>query len=279
VLHNRTPTAICAIRTVTSSPREPKQLDSLKSIGTNLIVLLAAILHAGWNALLRGGGDRLWSMTIMCIAIALPCALMAPFVPVPAAASWGCVAVSALLHAGYNLFLVRTYRRAGSSPARRPPRRMGEPGPADQGLWRRAGGATRDDPQACALATIPGIGVINATAPLAAVGDASAFAKGRDFAAWLGLTPRQHSTGGKTRLPGISKRVNKYLRVQPIHGAGAAMAHFVKQATPTGDWVPRLHARAHPNVVIIALAAKLARVARAVLRHGRNFERQAAMAA
>lgn len=81
------------------------------SIGISLIVLFAAVLHASWNALLRGGGDRLWSMTIMCIAIALACGLMVPFVPVPAAASWGCVALSALLHTGYNLFLVRTYRQ------------------------------------------------------------------------------------------------------------------------------------------------------------------------
>lgn len=81
------------------------------SIGISLIVLVAAVLHASWNALLRGGADRLWSMTIMCIAIALACALMAPFVPVPAPASWGCVALSALLHVGYNLFLVRTYRQ------------------------------------------------------------------------------------------------------------------------------------------------------------------------
>lgn len=81
------------------------------SIGISMIVLVAAVLHASWNALLRGGGDRLWTMTIMCIAIALACVLMAPFVPVPAMASWGCVAISALLHTGYNLFLVRTYRQ------------------------------------------------------------------------------------------------------------------------------------------------------------------------
>ncbi|AOH85788.1 multidrug DMT transporter permease [Sphingomonas panacis] len=81
------------------------------SIGISLIVLLAAVLHASWNALLRGGSDRLWSMTVMCIAIALACALMVPFVPVPADASWGCIAFSALLHTGYNLFLVRTYRQ------------------------------------------------------------------------------------------------------------------------------------------------------------------------
>ena len=138
---------------------------------------------------------------------------------------------------------------------------------------------TRDDDRARALATIPGIGVINATALLAAVGDASSFARGRDLAAWLGLTPRQHSTGGKTRLLGISKRGNRYLRVQLIHGARAAMAYFVKQETTTGEWLRRLLARAHPNVAIVALAAKLARIAWAVLKHGRSFERQVAMAA
>ena len=138
---------------------------------------------------------------------------------------------------------------------------------------------TRNDDQARMLATIPGIGVINATALVAAVGDASAFAKGRDLAAWLGLTPRQHSTGGKTRLLGISKRGNSYLRVQLIHGARAAMAHFVRQTTATGDWVRRLLARAHPNIVIVALAAKLARIAWAVLRHGRTFDGQVAIAA
>ncbi|NKJ40651.1 DMT family transporter [Novosphingobium sp. SG720] len=81
------------------------------SIGMSLIVLIAAVLHASWNALLRGGDDRLWSMTIMCISIALACALMVPFVPVPAMASWDCITLSALLHTGYNLFLVRTYRQ------------------------------------------------------------------------------------------------------------------------------------------------------------------------
>ena len=124
------------------------------------------------------------------------------------------------------------------------------------------------------MATIPGVGVINATALLAAVGDASAFAKGRDLAAWLGLTPRQHSTGGKTKLLGISKRGNRYLRTQLIHGARAAMTHFATKPTPTGAWVRGLLARAHPNVVVVALAAKLARIAWAVLRQGRNFDHQ-----
>jgi transposase len=134
---------------------------------------------------------------------------------------------------------------------------------------------TREDDAARRLATIPGIGVINATALVAAVGDASAFGKGRDLAAWLGLTPRQHSTGGKTKLLGISKRGNKYLRTQLIHGARAAMVHFVKQTTPIGTWVRHLLTRTHPNVVVVALAAKLARIAWAVLRHGSRYNQQA----
>ena len=80
------------------------------SIEITLVVLLAAVLHASWNALLRAGADRLWSMTMMCIAIALVCGPLAFFVPAPARASWACVVLSALLHVGYNLFLVRTYR-------------------------------------------------------------------------------------------------------------------------------------------------------------------------
>lgn len=80
------------------------------SIDIALIVLLAAVLHASWNALLRAGTDRLWSMTTMCIAIAIVCAILAPFVPLPAQASWKYAFFSAVLHVGYNLFLVRTYR-------------------------------------------------------------------------------------------------------------------------------------------------------------------------
>jgi transposase len=138
---------------------------------------------------------------------------------------------------------------------------------------------TREDAQARRLATIPGIGVINATALLAAVGDGSAFAKGRDLAAWLGLTPRQHSTGGKTKLLGISKRGNGYLRKQLIHGARAAMPHLAAKPNQLGAWLQAMLARAHPNVVVVALAAKLARIAWAVLRHEKDFDRQALVAA
>lgn len=138
---------------------------------------------------------------------------------------------------------------------------------------------TREDVQARRLATIPGIGVINATALLAAIGDGSAFAKGRDLAAWLGLTPRQHSTGGKTKLLGISKRGNGYLRKQLIHGARAAMPHLAAKPNQLGAWLQNMLTRAHPNVVVVALAAKLARIAWAVLRHEEDFDRREPVAA
>jgi len=80
------------------------------SVEIILIILFAALLHAAWNALLRAGADRLWSMTVMCIAIAIVCAILVFFVSVPAQASWGYLLASAVLHTGYNLFLVRSYR-------------------------------------------------------------------------------------------------------------------------------------------------------------------------
>jgi transposase len=134
---------------------------------------------------------------------------------------------------------------------------------------------TSGDTQARRLSSIPGVGAINATALLAAVGDGSAFARGRDFASWLGLTPRQHSTGGKTKMLGISKRGNRYLRKQLIHGARAAMPHLAAKPTRMGAWLREMLARAHPNVVVVALAAKLARIIWAVLRHGKSFDQGA----
>jgi transposase len=130
----------------------------------------------------------------------------------------------------------------------------------------------RQDAQARRLSTIPGVGAINATALLAAVGDGSAFGRGRDLAAWLGLTPRQHSTGGKTKMLGISKRGNRYLRKQLIHGARAALPHLAAKSTKMGAWLREMLARSHPNVVVVALAAKLARIIWAVLRHQTSFD-------
>jgi transposase len=130
----------------------------------------------------------------------------------------------------------------------------------------------RTDEAARRLATIPGIGSINATALVAAVGDGRAFKRGRDMAAWLGLVPRQRTTGGKPRLLGISKRGNRYLRKNLIHGARAVLPHLAQRDTPLGRWVQGLLARAHKNIVVVALANKLARIAWAVLAHGGPFD-------
>jgi len=134
----------------------------------------------------------------------------------------------------------------------------------------------REDQSARRLATIPGIGVINATALVAALGDARSFGRGRDLAAWLGLAPRQMTTGGRPRLLGISKRGNRYLRKNLIHGARAVLRRLLQQETPLGRWVRALTGRAHVNVVVVALAAKLARIVWAVLRKGRPFDPAAA---
>ena len=114
--------------------------------------------------------------------------------------------------------------------------------------------------------------MLNATALAAAVGDASAFARGRDFAAWLGLVPRQRTTGGKAKLLGISKRGNVYLRTLLIHGARAALPALSRKDTLLGAWLRALAARAHVNTVVVALANKLARIAWAVLVHQTTYE-------
>ena len=121
------------------------------------------------------------------------------------------------------------------------------------------------------LVSIPGIGVLNATALVAAIGNGTTFARGRDLAAWLGLVPRQVTTGGKPRLLGISKRGNKYLRKLLVHGARAALPSLSASPTPIGQWLKGLMVRAHKNKVVVALANKLARIVWAVLRHGSTY--------
>ena len=134
----------------------------------------------------------------------------------------------------------------------------------------------KTDEAARLLLTIPGIGPLNATALVAAIGKAETFGRGRDLAAWMGLVPRQMTTGGKPKLLGISKRGNGYLRKMLIHGARAALPTLSKSETPLGSWLRGLTTRAHVNTVVVALAAKLARIICAVLRTGRKFEIQAA---
>jgi len=129
----------------------------------------------------------------------------------------------------------------------------------------------RVDEAANRLTSIPGIGVLGATALVAAVGNGEAFRRARDVPAWLGLVPKQMTTGGKPRLLSITKRGNIYLRMLLIHGARAALPSLSKQMTPLGEWLRALLSRAHRNVVIVALAAKLARIAWATLRRGIGF--------
>jgi len=115
------------------------------------------------------------------------------------------------------------------------------------------------------LAAVPGLGVITATAVAATVTDPDQFRSGRQFAAWLGLTPQQHSTGGKTRLGGISKQGDRYLRRLLVVGATAVIRHTKDKTTPMAHWIRKLLEKKPFRVVSVALANKLARVAWVVL--------------
>lgn len=115
------------------------------------------------------------------------------------------------------------------------------------------------------LAAIPGVGVITATAIAATVTDPDQFLSGRQFAAWLGLTPQQQSTGGKTRLGGISKQGDRYVRRLLVVGATAVMRHAKRNPTPMTDWVTGLMERKPFRLASVALANKLARIAWAIL--------------
>ena len=115
------------------------------------------------------------------------------------------------------------------------------------------------------LAEVPGIGPITATALVASVGDAKNFKNGRQLAAWLGLVPRQHSSGGKSVLLGISKRGDTYLRTLLIHGARAVIRHA--QNKPAIGWLGRLLDRRNKNIAAVALANKNARIVWALLTH------------
>ena len=131
--------------------------------------------------------------------------------------------------------------------------------------------SARQDEATRQLATVAGIGPINATALVAAVGDASAFRRARDLAAWLGLVPRQATTGGRAKLLGITKRGSRYLRKNLIHGARAVLPRLAATDTRLGRWLRGLLARAHKNTVVVALANKLARIVWAVLARGRTY--------
>lgn len=126
-------------------------------------------------------------------------------------------------------------------------------------------------PQARRLMHMPGIGPLSATALVASVGDARDFASARQFAAWLGLTPRQYSSGGKSRLGGISKRGDSYLRRLLVHGARAVLRTVATKEDRLSHWAEALKARRGENIAAVALAAKQARRVWAMLAKDQDF--------
>src|SRR2546427_4865464 len=115
-------------------------------------------------------------------------------------------------------------------------------------MWSRSRARMKS---ALALQQIPGVGPLVATAVVSAIGNGAAFHKGREFAAWMGLVPKQHSTGGKAKLYGISKRGNRYLRKILIHGARAVVLRCKRDRIAIGAWMTSLEARAPRNVLIV----------------------------
>jgi transposase len=129
----------------------------------------------------------------------------------------------------------------------------------------------RENEASCRLAKIPGIGPISASALAASVGDGKSFKNGRQLAAWLGLVPRQHSTGGKSTLLGISKRGDSYLRTLLIHGARSVVRVATTKNELTGSWLQGLLGRRNANIATVALANKNARIVWALLFNERKF--------
>ena len=136
-------------------------------------------------------------------------------------------------------------------------------------LWKKQDESSRK------LMEIPGVGLLTATASVATMGDARVFKSGREFAAFLGLVPRQSGTGGRVKLLGISKRGDVYLRTLLIHGARSVIQ---KQKKPD-PWLTKLLSRRPRNVVVVALANKMARTIWALLAHDRTYERNYAASA
>ena len=126
------------------------------------------------------------------------------------------------------------------------------------------------------LLTIPGVGLLSATAMVAAIGDISAFNNGRELAAWLGLVPRQHSTGGKPTLLGISKRGDSYLRSLLIHGGRSVVRVADKHEDKRNQWIQQLDKRRGKNISAVAVANKNARIAWALLTHNTTYQKKAA---
>jgi transposase len=123
------------------------------------------------------------------------------------------------------------------------------------------------------LMGVPGVGPMTASAMVAAIGDGAAFSRGRDFAAWLGLVPKQISTGDRTILGGISRRGNRYLRTLFIQGARSVLQRSDGwEKKSFGRWLIASSKRLHKNVLAVALANKLARIAWSVLYNAREYD-------
>ncbi len=130
----------------------------------------------------------------------------------------------------------------------------------------------REDSASQRLQAVPGIGPITASALVASVGDAKVFHNGRQFAAWLGLVPRQKSSGGKTNLLGISKRGDTYLRTLLIHGARSVLYSLKRDPARADCWMARVATRRNPNIAAVALANKNARTVWALLARGSEYQ-------
>ena len=133
-------------------------------------------------------------------------------------------------------------------------------------------GGHRSSELSLKLEKIPGIGPLGASALVASIADANSFENGRQLSAWLGLVPRQHSSGGKPTLQGISKRGDVYLRTLLIHGARSAIVAAQRKTVNTNVWLASLLNRRHPNVAAVALANKNVRTVWALLAHGRECQ-------
>lgn len=141
-------------------------------------------------------------------------------------------------------------------------------------LERKLKTICREHPECQKLITMPGVGYLTATAMLAAVADVSVFKNGRSLAAWIGLTPREVSTGGKQRLFGISKRGDKYLRKLLVHGARVTLRHLAKYKDQTSVWATNLKQQKGSNKAAVALANKNARVIFALLSKGEVYKQR-----
>jgi transposase len=136
-------------------------------------------------------------------------------------------------------------------------------------IERRLQAWLKEDKACRAIAAIPGVGLLTATAAIATMGDAKTFRSGREFAAWIGLVPRQTGSGGKVQLLGISKRGDTYLRKLLIHGARSVLFHTKEP----GPWLEQIRKRRPMNVAVVAQANKMARTIWAILAHDRQYDK------